>query len=86
MGDEYTFMFRASGGYPDTTWINFDFEGDVSVHISQKDYLDYRESLAFDQLCESLGRLFIEFAEMHQRGEGVRIIDRLDALKLSYFS
>jgi hypothetical protein len=86
MGDEYTFMFRDIASNPDVTWISFDFEGDLVVHISHKDYLDYAEPLAFDKLCESLGLLFIEFAELHQRGEGVRIIDRLDTLKMSYFS
>jgi hypothetical protein len=86
MGQEYTFMFRSGGSHQEATWISFDFDGDVSVHIAQKDYLDYMEPLAFDKLCVSLGQLFIEFAEMHQRGEGVRIIDRMDALRMSYFS
>jgi len=86
MGSEYTFMFRSGGAHQETTWISFDFDGDVSVHIAQKDYLDYIEPLAFDKLCESLGQLFIEFAEMHRRGEGVRIIDRMDALRMGYFS
>ncbi len=86
MGDEYSFLFRSAGSQLEQTWISFDFDGDVSVHIAQKDYLDFQEPLAFDKLCESLGRLFIEFAELHQRGEGVRIIDRMDALQLNYFS
>jgi len=86
MGDEYTYPFRLSGSYHEATWINFDFEGEVSVHIAQKDYLDFQELLDFDKLCESLGQLFVEFAELHRKGEGVRIIDRMDALRLSYFS
>jgi hypothetical protein len=86
MGGEYTFMFMSGGAHQETTWISFDFDGDVSVHIAQKDYLDYIEPLAFDKLCESLGQLFIEFAETHRLGEGVRIIDRMDALRMSYFS
>jgi len=83
MGQEYTYLFRAGGAHPESTWICFDFEGDVAVHISQKDYLNFQEPLAFDKLCESLGRLFIEFAELHRRGEGVRIIDRMNALRMS---
>jgi hypothetical protein len=83
MGQEYTYLFRVSGAYPESTWISFDFEGDVAVHISQKDYLGFQEPLAFDKLCESLGQLFIEFAELHRRGEGVRIIDRMNALQMS---
>ncbi len=82
MGQEYTYLFRG-GAYPESTWISFDFDGDVAVHISQKDYLNYREPLAFDKLCESLGHLFIEFAEQHQHGEGVRIIDRMNALQMN---
>jgi hypothetical protein len=82
MGQEYTYLFR-SGAYPESTWISFDFDGEVAVHISQRDYLNYREPLAFDKLCESLGRLFIEFSEQHRRGEGERIIDRMDALRIS---
>lgn len=86
MGDEYTFMFKSGDAHQETTWISFDFDGDVSVHIAQKDHLDFVEPLSFDKLCESLGQLFIEFAGMHRRGEGVRIIDRMDALRMSYFS
>lgn len=86
MGQEFTFMFKSADSWQERTWISFDFDGEVTVHIAQKDYLEYREPLAFDKLCESLGQLFIEFIEHHQRGEGVRIIDRMDALGMSYFS
>jgi hypothetical protein len=86
MGQEYTYLFRIGGAHPDSTWISFDFDGEVATHIAQKDYLDYQEPLAFDKLCESLGRLFIEFAEMHRRGEGARIIDRMNALQLSFLA
>jgi hypothetical protein len=82
MGQEYTYLFRINGAHPESTWISFDFDGDVAVHISQKDYLNYQESLSFDKLCESLGYLFIEFVELHRRGEGIRIIDRMNALPL----
>lgn len=83
MGQEYTYLFRTSSAYTESTWISFDFDGDVAVHISQKDYLNYLDPLSFDKLCESLGHLFIEFAELHRRGEGIRIIDRMNALRLS---
>jgi hypothetical protein len=66
--------------YRDRTWVTFDFEGNVSAHISREDYLDYREELGFDELCESLGRLFIDFLEQFRRGDGARVIDRLNAL------
>jgi hypothetical protein len=53
------------------------------VHIAQKDYLDYREPLAFDQLCTSLGQVFIAFFELYNKGEGVRVIDRMDDLQIA---
>jgi hypothetical protein len=68
------------------TWVCFDFSGNVSANISQRDYLDYREALSFDKLCQSLADLFVDFVGMFQRGEGVRVIDRLDAVGLSMFS
>jgi hypothetical protein len=86
MGDEFKQFLRLYRLNQEASWINFDFDGDVSVHISHKDYLDYREPLAFDKLCQSLGQLFVHFFELHQRGEGIRIIDRLDAVGLSFFS
>lgn len=82
MGQEYHAIFRLAGAQQDSSWISFDFDGDVSVHIAQKDYLNYREPLAFDPLCQSLGQLFIEFGELQRRGEGVRIIDRMNDLQI----
>lgn len=86
MGDEYGRVLGLSGDYRDATWVNFDMDGEVSVHISQQDYLDYREPLVFDQLCTALGEVFIEFFELYNKGEGVRVIDRLDDLKIGVFS
>ncbi|MFC2028660.1 hypothetical protein ACFLTX_01910 [Chloroflexota bacterium] len=85
MGEEFGRVLGFSGDYRDATWINFDREGEVSVHISQKDYLDFREPLAFDQLCESLGKVFVDFYELYNSGEGVRVIDRMDNLNLGIF-
>jgi hypothetical protein len=85
-GREFPFIIGLKGDYTDETWVAFDFEGRVSVNVSHRDYLEFRESLAFDQLCESLGNLFVEFIEMFQRGEGVRIIDRMNAIGVSVFS
>jgi len=86
MGEEFGRLLGLSGDYRDATWVKFDVNGEVSVHIAQKDYLDYREPLAFDQLCTSLGKVFVEFLELFNKGEGVRIIDRLDDLRIGYFS
>lgn len=86
MGEEFRYLLGRRDQILDDTWVAFDFEGNVSVNISQRDYLEFREALSFDQLCESLGELFIEFLETFKRGEAVRIIARMDALGLSPFS
>lgn len=86
MGDEFFRLLGLLGDYRDATWVNFDVDGEVSVHIAQKDYLNYREPLAFDKLCQSFGQLFIEFLDLHSRGEGIRAVDRMDELKIPLFS
>ena len=86
MGDEFGRLLGLSGDYRDATWVNFDVDGEVSVHIAQKDYLDYREPLAFDQLCTAFGQVFIDFFELYSKGEGVRVIDRMDDLRIGIFS
>jgi len=85
-GREFPFIIGLKSDYTDETWVSFDNEGRVSVNISHRNYLEYRESLAFDQLCESLGNLFVEFIDMYNRGEGTRIIDRMNAVGISVFS
>jgi len=42
----------------------------------------YKDAFSFDQLCASLGKQFIDFFELHKNGDGVRIIDRFNALRL----
>lgn len=86
MGKEFDFLYNPNYDYLSKTWISFDFEGQVSVHISKKDYLDYKEDLAFDHLCESLGQLMITFADFYMRGDKVRILDRLNSVKMGLFS
>ena len=86
MGDEFGRLLGLAGDYYDATWVNFDMQGEVSVHISQKDYLDYRESLAFDALCTALGEVFIEFLDRFSKGEGVRVVDQMDDLKIGILS
>lgn len=86
MGEEYGRLLGLSGDYRDASWVNFSMDGEVSVHIAQKDYLDYREPLAFDQLCTSLGQVFIVFFELYNNGEGVRVIDRMDDLQIAFNS
>ena len=84
-GKEPPFILGLKGDYINETWVCFDFAGNVSANVSQRDYLEYREVLSFDKLCQSLGDLFVEFVGLFQRGESVRILDRLDAVGLSMF-
>lgn len=86
MGKEYAYILGLKPDYTDDTWVAFGFDGSVTVNISHRDYLNYQEALSFDQLCTSLGDLFVDFMEMFQRGEGVRVIDRMDTLRIPYFS
>lgn len=86
MGNEFDFLYNPNYDYLSKTWISFDFDGQVSVHISKKDYLDYKEDLAFDHLCESLGQLMITFADFYIKGDKVRIMDRLSSVKMGLFS
>jgi hypothetical protein len=86
VGREFGFILGLKGDYTDETWVAFDNDGKVTVNIAHRDYLEYKESLAFDQLCESLGNLFVEFVETYHRGEGVRIIDRLNDLMIPFYS
>jgi hypothetical protein len=48
--------------------------------------MKYKETLAFDQLTEALGNLFIEYFERYKRGEGDRIMYELNAARANPFS
>jgi hypothetical protein len=85
-GHEFAALYNPNFNYLENTWISFDFDGQVSVHISRKDYLDYREDLTFDHLCECLGQLMITFADFYMRGDKVRILDRINSVKLGLLS
>ena len=71
--------------YLGDTWVAIDFDGNVSVNISEDDYLIFKQDFNFDQLCESLGNVFIEFLELSKEGQEDRIIDRMNALRLNPF-
>jgi len=68
------------------SWVSFDEGGSVAVHIAQNDYLNYRDTLSFDQLCDSMGNLFIDFLELYKKGQGIMIINRLDSAKSGIFN
>ncbi len=86
MGREFGHLWNVSRNISKDTWVCFDSEGNVTVNISKDDYYLYRDDLSFDQLCTSLADLYVEFLDMYRRGETVRIIDRLNAVKAGFFS
>lgn len=85
-GEEYLLPLGFTSDYSENTWIAIDKEGNITVQISKKDYLKYRQTLAFDQLVESLGQLFLDFFETYQRGEEARIIYELNRVRVHPFS
>jgi hypothetical protein len=64
--------------YSEDSWVAFDNEQNVIVNISSKDYRQYRDAYAFDQICANLGKLFLEFLEDYKKDQALRILDRLD--------
>lgn len=86
MSDSMYLVVHPEFNVIEKTWISFNYTGDVAVHISKRTYLAYRENLTFDHLCHSMGDLFIEFFDWYRNGEGVRVIDKLDELKLNIFT
>ncbi len=72
--------------YSQASWISFDYDGNVTSNISSKDYLKYKDSFAFDSLCMNLGDLFAGFMKKFLKGEGIRVIDKLNELRLNPFT
>ena len=85
-GNEYRLPLGFSENYAEKTWVAIDREGNVQAQISKNDYLKYTETLAFDQLVESLGQLFIDFFEKYKKGEEVRIMYELNSIRVHPFS
>jgi len=81
----YSKQIGLKRGYTDESWVSFDNQGNVSVLITKNDYLKYKDAFSFDQLCTSLGKLFIEFFELYKNGDGIRVIDKFNELKLNPF-
>ena len=46
----------------------------------------YRDDLSFDQLCDSMANVYIDFLDLYRRDLTVRIIDRLNSVKIGFFS
>lgn len=85
-GREPAFILGLRGNYLAETWVSIDFDGNVAAFVSKRDYLAYREAIAFDELCASLGNMFVEFLDLFRRGEAVRIVDRLDSAGIPFYA
>jgi hypothetical protein len=85
-GKDNPYLFGLKKNYLEDTWVAIDYDGKVTVNITEKDYLIFKQDLDFDQLCASLGNLFIEFLELSKSGQESKIIDRMNALRLSPLS
>ncbi|MBE0676738.1 MAG: hypothetical protein IH591_18930 [Bacteroidales bacterium] len=84
-GNQTGYLLGTKKDYLNDSWVAIDFDGNVSVNITEKDYLLFKQDLNFDQVCESLGNLFIEFLELSKAGQESRIIDKMNALRLNPF-
>ena len=84
--NEYFALFNPNYNYREKTWVAINYNGQVSVNISKKDYLEYREDLAFDELCKSLSDVITDFLELFIEGREVRIIDKMDELRVNVFT
>ena len=83
MDDEWSYLFNPEKFRQNRSWIAFDYNGNVTVNITKRDYLNYKEELSFDQLCENMGKLFTGFMSYYRKGEADRIVYKLDKLGLS---
>jgi hypothetical protein len=84
-GSNLRYLLGVKKDYLDDTWVAIDFDGHISVHITQDDYLLFKQDLAFDLLCQALGNVFADFLELSKNGQDQLIIDRMNALRLSPF-
>jgi len=84
--NEHLALYNPNYNYHDKTWVAIGYDSNVSVNISKKDYLEYREDLAFDELCKSLGEVMIDFMELYIEGREVRIIDKMNEMRVNVFT
>ncbi|MCK4361609.1 MAG: hypothetical protein KAV70_07670 [Bacteroidales bacterium] len=60
------------------SYVYFNYEGKITVHISSEDYKRYKEALSFDQLCESMSDVFKRFLNYYINNQESRIIPELN--------
>lgn len=68
-----------SGGEPtEFSYVNFDYNGTVSVSVSSSDYRKYRDKITFDQLCASIGDVFKRFLSYYIANREAMITSELN--------
>ena len=85
-GNDTSYILGLKKDYNKDTWVAIDYDGKVTVNITQEDYLLFKQDLDFDQLCQSVGNVFIEFLNLSRDGKESQIIDRMNALRLHPFA
>jgi hypothetical protein len=73
-------LMTADRNYADDTYICFHSNGNVTANISFEDYQKYKETFAFDQLCEHLGKLFISYYQKLREGQKEEILESLKTM------
>jgi hypothetical protein len=63
-----------------SSYVSFDYDGNISVLMMKSDYEQYKDKLSFDQLCESLANTFIRFLGYYQNGAGEKILASIAAV------
>lgn len=86
MGQETPSILRFGKEDSDLSYVSFEFDGPLSVYISERDYFDFKDDLAFDLLCESLGNVYRDFIDLYRTGEENTIFQKLNSLGYGCFS
>jgi len=82
-GNDIPYIFGLKKNYLEDTWVAIDYDGNITVNITEEDYLMFKMDLNFDQICQSLGNVFSEFLQLSKDGNDSQIIDRMNALRLN---
>lgn len=75
-------LISFSSDYIQDSWVSFDKSGQIVVHISKEDYKMYKDSYAFDQLCNSLGSLYSDFLTLFIEKKESEIIKKIDIIRV----
>lgn len=65
------------------SWVSFDKQGNISVHIAADDYQNYKDAYAFDQLCENLGKVYRELFVLFIANKKQEILQKLNINRIN---